>query len=316
MAKPLLVPQPLARDRSTPGPGKFTSRWPLVWGAGLFVLAMFVRQGVAWAVTRAQGIPVELVSTDGYEPAGLLLGSFIAAVIAFYGYTVIVRRVERHPGAAIDGPRKGLELIAGLAIGTGIMAAVIGIIAAFGAYEVLGTVRSPELLVPLASGLGAAVIEETLFRGFVLRLLDQWIGSWGALLFTSVLFGFAHISNPGVGVWGAVSISIQAGILLGGAFLVTRRLWMAFGIHFAWNFLQSGVFSYPVPGQTPRPGILAVSVDGPSWLTGGSAGLEGSVVTTSVSAVVALTLVWVAWRRGNIRPAPTQVNLDQPSGRV
>lgn len=313
MAKPHLVPQPLAQDRLSPAPPKLTSRWPLVWGAGLFALAMVVRQGVAWAVTRAQGKPAELLSTDGYVPAGLLAGSIVGAIVAFYGYSVIVRRVEHHPGAALTGPHKGLELVTGLAIGTGIMAAVMGIMAAFGAYEVLGTVRSPELLAPLASGLGAAVIEETLFRGFMMRLLDEWIGSWGALFFTSALFGFAHISTTGVGLWGAVSIAIQAGTLLGAAFLVTRRLWMAFGIHFAWNFLQSGLFSYPFAGQTSRPGILAVSVDGPSWLTGGSAGLEGSVVTTAVCAVVAVTLVWVAWRRGNIRPAPIRSHLDQPA---
>ena len=309
MTKTPLVPQPLAWDRSISGPLKFTSRWPLVWGAGLFVVAMFVRQGVAWAVSRAQGMPVELSTTEGYSPAALLLGSIIGVIIAFYGYPLIVRRVEHRPGAAISGPRKGLELVTGLALGAGMMTAVMGIMAALGGYEVLGMASKPELLAPLASGLGAAVIEETLFRGFVMRLLDEWMGSWGALLLSSVLFGFIHIFTQGVGVWGAVSISIQAGVLLGAAFLVTRRLWLAFGIHAAWNFLQSGVFSYPVAGGTPRQGILDVSVDGPAWLTGGSAGLEGSVVTTSVNIVVALILVVVAWKRGNTRPAPTRKNI-------
>ena len=35
---------------------------------------------------------------------------------------------------------------------------------------------------------------------------------------------------------------IEAGLLLGAAYVLTRRLWLAIGIHFGWNFMQAGVF--------------------------------------------------------------------------
>ncbi len=47
-------------------------------------------------------------------------------------------------------------------------------------------------------------MEEVLFRGIALRLLDDWLGTWSALLITSVIFGFIHIANPGNGLWSSV----------------------------------------------------------------------------------------------------------------
>lgn len=269
----------------------------------MYVLALLVWNGIAWAVTLAQGTTADFTAAGEHAPLGRLLGAIVAAAISYWGYSLIVRRVERHPGAALEGPGKGRELLVGLVIGAAVVGGVIGVIALSGGYEVLGVARSPELLAPLASAIGAAVLEETFFRGFALRLLDEWVGTWGALLITALFFGFMHILNPGVGIWGSIAIAVQAGLLLGAAFLVTRRLWIAFGIHAAWNFLQSGVFSYHVGGNGSS-GLLATSVEGPAWLTGGSAGLEGSVVTVAVTLVVAAVLLAIAWKRGTIRPAP------------
>ena len=39
------------------------------------------------------------------------------------------------------------------------------------------------------------------------------------------------------------AIMLEAGVLLGACFIVTRRLWLAIGVHVAWNFVQGGVFA-------------------------------------------------------------------------
>ena len=52
--------------------------------------------------------------------------------------------------------------------------------------------------------------------------------------------GLAHLDNPNATLYSAAAIGIEAGMLLGPAYVLTRRLWLALGLRFAWNFLQPG----------------------------------------------------------------------------
>jgi membrane protease YdiL (CAAX protease family) len=147
-------------------------------------------------------------------------------------------------------------------------------------------------------GIASGIFEETLFRGVLLRQLERLVGTWWALAATSVLFGAVHMMNPD-GTWvGAVSIMIEAGILLGAAYLYTRRLWLAAGIHAAWNFTQAWVFSVPVSGTGETVGILVTRRTGPEWLTGGDFGLEASLAAVFVASAAGLWMLWKAHQHG------------------
>ena len=75
------------------------------------------------------------------------------------------------------------------------------------------------------------------------------------------------------------------------------------GLHWAWNFLQGSIFSYPEGGAT-RNGLFTAPVDGPTWLTGSHRKLEGSLIPTIVNLLVTALLLFIPWKRGTIRPAP------------
>jgi uncharacterized protein len=81
--------------------------------------------------------------------------------------------------------------------------------------------------------------------------------------------------------------------------LLTRRLWLCVGIHFAWNFTQGGVFSAAVSGGKTT-GLLQGQMVGPAWLTGGAFGAEASLVALVVCAVAGLLLVIAAKRSGHV----------------
>ena len=104
----------------------------------------------------------------------------------------------------------------------------------------------------LATALGIAAasgyIEEVIFRGVLFRIVEESLGTWLALGTTIALFGLAHLGNPNATLYGAAAIGIEAGMLLGAAYVVTRRLWFAVGVHFGWNFMQAGVFGRVSPG--------------------------------------------------------------------
>ena len=51
----------------------------------------------------------------------------------------------------------------------------------------------------------------SLFRGILFRWIEEFGGSWVALLLTSALFGAAHLFNPNASWIAAVGIALEAG---------------------------------------------------------------------------------------------------------
>lgn len=271
----------------------------LVLGIALFLGAQLVMAGVAGLATAASGAPADADPA----PWALLLSAVVGAALALGGYLLIVGRIGGRPGLALRGRGRLAELVVGLALGVGLIALSVGLIALLGGYRVTGFAPSPQLLVPLAIGLGAGVVEEIAFRGVVMRVLDAWLGSWAALTITSLLFGLVHLMNPGASLVSALGLVIEAGVLLGAAYLLTRRLWLAFGLHIAWNTVQAGVFSSAVSGTGRQSGLLIAETSGPTWLTGGAMGIEGSLVSVLLGLAVGIVMLVLAARRGHLLPS-------------
>ena len=203
-------------------------------------------------------------------------------------------------------PGAGRELGVGLLAGLGLFSLMTGIVWLCGGIEFLGVRRfgDTQFWDWAAVGVISGVFEETLFRGLVLRQLERFVGTWWALAATSVLFGAVHMMNHDATWTGAASIMVEAGILLGACYLYTRRLWLAAGLHAAWNFTQAWVFSVPVSGTGQPIGILVTNRAGPEWLTGGDFGLEASLAAVFVASVAGLWLLWKAYGKGGfVAPA-------------
>ncbi|WP_326953758.1 CPBP family intramembrane glutamic endopeptidase [Amycolatopsis sp. NBC_01286] len=122
-----------------------------------------------------------------------------------------------------------------------------------------------------------AVTEELLFRGVLHRILEQRAGSVIAIVVSSLLFGLTHLINGNATLWGTLAIAVEGGTMLAVAYTATRSLWLPIGLHFAWNWLQGGVFGTAVSGADSEPGLLRTVLSGPDALTGGSFGPEAGL---------------------------------------
>ncbi len=222
--------------------------------------------------------------------------------IACAAYYVLVRFVERKRMTELSLSGAVGETAQGIAIGALLFVAIIGMLALTGSYRAAGTNDVSLLLRPFLLAISSAVFEEILFRGVLFRLIERGLGSWIALVISAVIFGALHLTNPNATLIGALAIMLQAGIALGAAFMLTRRLWLVMGIHFAWNFTQSGIFGSAVSGNPAAPGLLRSALTGPDWLAGGLFGVEASVLTVVVGAALGITFLWHASRKGNILP--------------
>src|SRR5206468_8829871 len=121
----------------------------------------------------------------------------------------------------------------------------------------------------VTSAIMPAFMEEMLFRGILFRWMEGFGGSLAALIVTSALFGLAHSQNPGATWFSSFAIAIEAGLLLGGAYMLTRSLWLPIGLHAAWNFTQGYVFDVPVSGVAEN-GLVQAKLSGPALLSAAS----------------------------------------------
>lgn len=234
--------------------------------------------------------------------------AFGTAMLGWWFYRYSVQVLERRSASELALEGAGREMLVGLTFGSALFSLCVVAVAGLGGLQVTGLRWPANLAEMLAVAIMSGFYEEAIFRGVILRHLETALGSLGALGLTALLFGAIHFINPGASFFAVVAISVEAGILLGAAYLVTRRLWLAIGIHAAWNFTQGWVFSIPVSGTGPANGLLVTTREGPDWLTGGAFGLEASGVALLVATAAGLVLLHMAIRRGQIRPATRSVN--------
>ena len=138
----------------------------------------------------------------------------------------------------------------------------------------------------------AALAEEAMFRGYGLQTLTRAKLAWIGVLLTSVPFGLVHLTNPNVVPGVTFANTALAGIWLAAAYLRTRSLWLALGVHWSWNWALGWFFGLPVSGirlvSTP---LLEGQDSGPKWLTGGSYGIEGGVACT-IALILFTVFLW------------------------
>ena len=301
--------------------------WRLLMYAELYIALMIifsVALGLLWVVAS-------IVSSGGYDAARIsqgmtdspvfLLASSVGSLLATLLCTGVAGRfLDRRPLGDFGFHFRRdwwLDFGAGLALGALLMAAIFATEWALGWISVAGLFQTTQdwpfpimLLVYVLLFLCVGIYEELLFRGYFLRnlaeglnlaslgpgvaLLLAWIGS-------SLVFGAAHLGNPGATFVSTVNIAL-AGIFLGMGYMLTGELAFPIGLHIAWNFFQGTVFGFPVSGTTPAASLIAIEQGGPEIWTGGVFGPEAGILGIIAMIVGSLlTWLWVRYRTGQAR---------------
>ncbi len=229
----------------------------------------------------------------------LLLSAGLSILLTYGAYRAYVRLVERRELSELAPAGALRELGRGILVGALLFCLTIGVLAALGLYSVGGLNHPSILVLSLSVSMISGFVEEVLFRGVLFRIVEESLGTWVALAISAILFGLLHLGNPNATLAGAVAIAVEAGVLLAAAYAFTRRLWLPIGIHFAWNFVQGGVFGVAVSGNE-IPGLLQGRLTGPAWLSGGAFGAEASVVAVVLCLAAGVFFVGKVIQRGQI----------------
>lgn len=273
----------LLRDRR----GRIRSGWRVgAWLAGVIVVSFAAWTAGLGSVPRAAG---------NAALAALVAGVSLAAWRVFEG----------------RGPREtwlwpGRAALRDLGVGTLAGLALVGVallpLAATGDYAIEPRDCRPvdQAGFLLRTGLlllGAATLEEVLFRGYPLFALRTGPGRIVAVALTSTVFSLLHAGNPHFGAAAAV-VLFGIGAVLAASVLQRRSVGEALGAHVGWNVGLAVVAALPVSGLAlPTPCHVGV-LSGPGWWTGGGFGLEASAPAAAAWALAGAAL----WARERRRP--------------
>jgi len=266
--------------------------WRLTIFAGLFILI-----GLMIAL---------LVSTlprhSPTSPLGVLLGDS-AAFLAVALTTWIMSRIERRDAGSYGLPLRK-SAISNFVMGYvfwGFLALSLLLLAlhGLGVFD-LGSLalRGNDILIFgalwTAAFIMVALLEEYLTRGYMLQTLADGIGFWPAAIVLACLFAFGHSFNHGetrLGILMTAVFAIFASLTL----RFTGNLWLAVGAHAGWDWAQTYFYGVPDSGVVASRHLFNSEYHGADWLSGGSAGPEGSVVVLVL--LVAMSLLFAALYR-------------------
>jgi len=209
--------------------------------------------------------------------------------------TWIVSLLEKRPLDDYGIPLSqafGRRFWEGLIWGFAFLSAILLILHASGHFQIDSVALSSGDATRNAFGwaavfLGVAINEEFAFRGYLLFSLSKRRRFWPAAFFASAIFGAVHLANPGENILGIFQV-IVTGMIFCLMIRRTGNLWFAVGFHAAWDWAETFFYGTPDSGLLGGGRFLNSSAQGPGWLTGGSAGPEGSVIALVVLLLCAL----------------------------
>jgi membrane protease YdiL (CAAX protease family) len=270
------------------------------WRFAVFLIALFALLGVLGGLIGV---------ITSYLPIGFSDNSLLAIVIPFALLLTVAVFAGWLCGRFLEGlPFRALgcwftrnwlkDLVLGLVFGAAAMgfAALITVIFGATSFQFNQAAGQSAILLTLAVSLGiftvGAAAEEALFRGYILQTFVRANLAWLAIALTSLFFAAGHLTNPSADYIGIIN-TVLAGIWFSVAYLKTRTLWLAFGLHLAWNWVQGAVLGLPVSGITEitTAPLLLPTNTGSIVLTGGDYGIEGGIACT-IAVIIFILLTW------------------------
>lgn len=284
-------------------------KWPWL-RVLLYMLAGLILMGIGQVIAAAivsaiLGIPVYDIgkTLGGAGQSGIKLIVELSGLIFVLGITWIFRRYIDNKsfvsmGYSIKGRLK--DCIYGIL--TGFVLISIGFLILYfaGYLKVTNILFNAEIVVgSFFFFLVAAMIEEVMFRGYILNNLMEYGNKYVALLISSVLFALIHGLNPNLSIIAMVNLAI-AGVVLGITYIYTKNIWYPVFLHVSWNYFQGPIYGFEVSG-TEAKSIIMQEVSGNELITGGSFGFEGSIILTVLMIVMIIVADLIMRKRYSLQ---------------
>lgn len=292
-----------APPRSPPPTVIARTAWTLIWRVAFFFLAWGVAAAPFFGL--AQGPFARWGKTN---PSLLRLSGDAWVVVSLVAVTwLMARKFDRQPlrSVGLTFARSPRDFAGGVAIGIAWLALPLAVAWASGWIAPVdhGQFACGALSLAALATFVNVVAQQLLLCGYLYTTIRSHVGLIAAVALSAVFFSAYHAAAfqgqwlPALNVFLAATLFCLARELSG-------ALWLPVGIHTAWNFLLGPFLGLTVSGNgQPGEGWRMFELNGPAWATGGSFGIEGSVIVTAATIVLIAAFVRVL-RRGPAQPGP------------
>jgi membrane protease YdiL (CAAX protease family) len=250
--------------------------WRLLIFVGIFVGLEFLANWIVPKILHLKGRPF-------LDPVGLIEDELQGLVLALIA-TWIMACIERRRFADYGIPVRnafGCDFWVGLAWGMASTSLLVGLIAPFGGYRILGLAVHGNTLwyfsgLWIVASLLIGFAEELQFRAYLLATLADGIGFWAAAILLSTGFGALHYFFKPHERWEDFASTGLIGLF--GCLTLRRTGSLAFiiGFHAAFDLANLFIWSGQNAGEYAVGHLLETRWPGPQWLTGGLLGPEAS----------------------------------------
>ena len=232
---------------------------------------------VSAGVIGQAGTSVILKTTSWNEEIQSAIAEFVTALCIFAAYKVLYKFYERRSISELSVSSLGLILASGIILGGILQSLTIYVLYLRNGFLVNSVNSISGVLPYMLKVFADSVTVGILLLGIFFRITEEKLGSYITLAICALIFGVIHLASVNGTVVAAISIAIHAGLLLGAAYIYSRNLWFPIAIHFSWDFMQAGIFGAKLSGNIFSKSLLTTQIEGPSLITGGYWGPQGSI---------------------------------------
>ncbi|WP_339013512.1 CPBP family intramembrane metalloprotease [Fusobacterium animalis] len=138
-----------------------------------------------------------------------------------------------------------------------------------------------------------ALLEEILFRGYLMPFFSKVIGIKFTIILLSFLFTCIHLFNPNLDIIGLANVFL-AGVTFSLIYYYTGNLWLVGAMHTLWNFILGFIVGSQISGIiTYNSVFFSIPVENKDLISGGVFGFEASIVTTIVELTISLFVIYL-----------------------
>ena len=237
-----------------------------------------------------QGILFEYVFKNivGYNIISVLCSYIFSAVILLFFVKYFEKTTFEYFGFTKENYLDTVKVGVGLAIFS-----IVGIVAILLMSGNISLSLSKDLkigtiIILIILVLIQGFLEEVVFRGYLMTRLAAKKGKWIAIILSSIFYLVFRMSNPSASKLDLINIFLIS-------FVMSLLYWYFDNIlviaifHAFWNCISGVVFGFNISGIKVSDTIFTVeAISDKQILTGGSYGIEGSIIATVFFAILGL----------------------------